>query len=374
MEKMPGKTSIDEKQKLRMRRFFMACRAYTMWFSLLAICKWLGYLRLSWAGAIFLIFIALLVNFFFYRLFATGKNLRFSDPSLTLPQMAAATILAMAAVYFTNQIRPLILLIYFTTFTFGMFKFSRETYLSFTLFTIVSYCIAMGLLILNHPETIDPVYESLQFVIFVTVLFWFAVIGSYISDLRRRLALANSELKQALSTIENLAIKDDLTNAYNRRYLFSELSRVKKLADQKQTFFSVIMFDIDGFKRVNDILGLKAGDEILKQLVHRISQYLEKQHILARVGGEEFVILMPGTDLQEAAKAAEQIRKGVEDLNFPGLPPGLKITISVGVSAYISPESIDVLMARTDTALHQAKAMGCNRVEAATLPEDPYRS
>ncbi|MGM0452892.1 MAG: GGDEF domain-containing protein [Thermodesulfobacteriota bacterium] len=356
----------DPLQALRMRRYFIGVSAYLMWLILIIYCYFLGFVRLPLQGiaAAFSVVIGILLGF--YIVFRTGWNQKFSDPSLTFAQMTPGAIGAMFAIYFTDRVRAVMLLIYVVTLLFGILRFNLKQFVLFTLFSVSGYGLVIVLLYTYHPETIHFRIEALQFVVFATVLVWFSMVGTYISSLRNRISATNNELSNALHTIETLAIHDDLTQAYNRRQMFSELRRGKSLADRHGQPFSIAIFDLDDFKHVNDTYGHLKGDEVLKRLIRQIGHELRQSDSLARYGGEEFMVMMADTDIAGARECGEKIRQCAQNLRYPGFPDAFKITASVGVTAYNSIESIDYTILRADTALYRAKANGKNRVEIET--------
>ncbi len=363
----------DPAQALRIRRFLIAFVAYFIWLILIVYCHFLDLIRLSIGETAILYGGLIVINIGFFFVFRTGLNKKFSEPSLTVPQMVVATIAAMLVIYFTDRIRALLLLIYFMTFIFGVFRFNLRQYILFALFTFCSYLLLVLMLFQTHPEQMDAPIEILQLFIFGTVLFWFSLVGSYISSLRNRLSAANHELKHALATIEDLAIHDDLTGAYNRRQMHEELRKAKNLADRGGMPFSVAIFDLDYFKPVNDDFGHQKGDEVLQQVVRQVGSRIRETDILARYGGEEFMVIMVASDIAGASECAQKIRKSVHNLKYPGLPDSFRITVSIGATSYRPEESVDEMISRADTALYRAKANGRDRVEIERPETEPGR-
>ncbi len=353
----------DFAQALRIRRFFIALIAYAIWLLLIIYIYYLDLIRLSVELTALFYSFFIVFNIIVYIVLRSGLNRKFADPSLTLPQMVAATIGAMVIIYFTDEIRALVLLIYFMTFIFGVFRFNTRRFFGFALFTLGTYSFVVLALVYNHPDKVDTRIEVLQLMIFGTVLFWFSIIGSYISSLRNRLSAANRELSRAVSTIEALAMHDDLTQVFNRRHMFKELKRFKSLSDRTGTPFSIAIFDLDHFKRVNDTFGHQKGDEVLKALVAELVGELRDIDVMARYGGEEFMIIMPGTDIEGAGECARRILERAGNTTFSGFPESFRTTISIGFTSYKPVENLDKMILRADNALYRAKANGRNRVE-----------
>ena len=171
-------------------------------------------------------------------------------------------------------------------------------------------------------------------------------------------------LETEVKSYENLAFTDPLTGLYNRR-MFLEIAK-KKLSEAKryEEPLSLIMLDIDHFKRINDTYGHDVGDIALKFLAEILKNNVRASDIVARWGGEEFIILLPKTTLEQARKVAEKIRKIIE-MSTIDLPNGekLKFTVSLGVSSFSGKEDLEELIKEADIALYEAKRRGRNRTE-----------
>jgi len=159
-----------------------------------------------------------------------------------------------------------------------------------------------------------------------------------------------------------MAYTDPLTNIYNRlhfgHFLDAEIDRVKRYGGT----FSIIFFDLDRFKEVNDEYGHLVGDEVLKRVAEIVEKANRNADIFARYGGEEFIILAPATDIAGARVHAERLRNDIEHHRFNEIS---HLTCSFGVAEY-QPDADDVtsLFKRADTALYNAKKLGRNRVES----------
>ncbi len=174
--------------------------------------------------------------------------------------------------------------------------------------------------------------------------------------------LDNARLYEAA---KKLAITDGLTRIYNHRFFQELFEKEYKRSDRYGTVFSLIMLDIDFFKKINDTYGHLYGDEILKEMAELVKGCLRTMDIVARYGGEEFAILLPETNLVEAVQTAERIRRAVESHEFmASRGQGLKVTVSQGVTSYPSAgiKSRSDIVAKADAALYEAKESGRNRV------------
>ncbi len=170
----------------------------------------------------------------------------------------------------------------------------------------------------------------------------------------------------------SMAITDNLTGLYNRHYLSTHLSNLVANISKNNKPLSLVIMDMDHFKQVNDTYGHDAGDLCLKQLAKMILDVCRSSDLVARFGGEEFVVLLPETDAAEAFQTAERIRKRIESTPFVFQSTQLQKTISLGVSTLTAfslsasvEESSTQLLKRADDALYKAKNAGRNRTVAA---------
>ena len=174
--------------------------------------------------------------------------------------------------------------------------------------------------------------------------------------------LANERLRVDL---EFMATRDPMTGALNRRAFFGRAEVEWSRSQRTRQPLAAVTSDIDFFKKVNDTHGHHVGDLVIKDFCQRAGQMLRIPDVLARFGGEEFVILLPDTGLAEAKQVAERIRKEIGKQRVRGLPA---YTVSLGVAVAQAgsgkPESIEALLALADEKLYQAKERGRNRVEA----------
>ncbi|MBE7636871.1 PleD family two-component system response regulator [Sneathiella sp. P13V-1] len=165
-----------------------------------------------------------------------------------------------------------------------------------------------------------------------------------------------------------LAVTDGLTGLYNRRYMTNHLATLQQKWEGGEKPISLLIMDIDFFKKVNDTHGHDVGDVVLKEFSARISKSVRGIDLACRYGGEEFVVLMPDTDLAVAMGVAERLRRDVAENVFeiPKEGLSLEITCSIGVAMLHGGEDVDSLIKRADEALYQAKRDGRNRVVSAS--------
>jgi diguanylate cyclase (GGDEF)-like protein len=175
-------------------------------------------------------------------------------------------------------------------------------------------------------------------------------------DLQNRI----NTISEQKEKIEKLATTDSLTQLFNR-HKFQELFE-KQIEENRKSgeVFSVIIFDIDKFKNINDSYGHDVGDSVLIEISQLIKEKVRENDIVARWGGEEFVVLLPKTGIARAVGIAEKLRRNVEQFNFKHVN---RVTISLGVSRHNKGDTVEKLLKRVDELLYKAKHGGRNRVE-----------
>jgi len=179
------------------------------------------------------------------------------------------------------------------------------------------------------------------------------------------LRIKSRELEHSNQRLSELAIRDGLTGAFRRGHIESELQRQVKAWERHANDFSVLLLDIDHFKRVNDQHGHAVGDEVLRRLAAAAQETLRGSDLFGRWGGEEFIALLPDTPLSQALEAADRLRLAIRAMdlrNETGQP--FQITVSIGVAQLAPGETAELLAQRADKALYAAKHAGRDRVMA----------
>lgn len=169
-----------------------------------------------------------------------------------------------------------------------------------------------------------------------------------------------TESKKVVEQLRFLSERDPLTNVYNRRSFFIKLDDVIKEQHIHETPFSLIMFDIDHFKKINDTYGHLIGDDTLRRLTSLINEDKRSNDLVYRYGGEEFFILLKNTELKGAIQLAKRLHKLISDLKIPKVG---HITVSMGVVEYGKDESVDDVIKRVDDLMYDAKEAGRNQIK-----------
>jgi len=175
----------------------------------------------------------------------------------------------------------------------------------------------------------------------------------------------NRQLEEVLSRVEVLAVTDPLTGLYNRRHFEEIMEKEFARTTRYRSPMSCLMIDVDHFKKINDTYGHRTGDGVLKDIARIIANSIRKVDTVARWGGEEFIVILPGTGKEQALNAASRIQESIAEHKFPtGENP---ITVSIGIASAPEPsiDTAEKLIDTSDIAMYRAKTLGRNRIETA---------
>jgi len=350
----------DRKQRIRMRRTLVASAVYL----LAALGQW-------WSAehgladthlARWLIILLAPGLFGFFLLMRSGLNLLFVDPALTLQQMVFA-IVAMAAAYVINPpVRGMLLMIVALVLMFAAFTLSPKASRALGFFAVTVLGLVMLAMARHAPDAFDPTVEGIHFAFAAVVLPVISMLAGDLSDLRSSLRLQKTELQAALARIHRLATRDDLTGLINRRHMEELAEMEQRRALRSGSLPCLCLVDIDHFKRINDQHGHAAGDEVLRLFARHAAASMRETDVLARWGGEEFLVLLPDTRPDEAYSGFERLRRLLSSDAAWGTHAHLRISFSAGLTAWRGGEPLRDALARADRALYEAKAAGRDRL------------
>jgi diguanylate cyclase (GGDEF)-like protein len=163
--------------------------------------------------------------------------------------------------------------------------------------------------------------------------------------------------------LKHIAITDELTGLKNRRYIMEQLDKEYQRAVRTGGTLSLVLLDIDHFKRINDTYGHAIGDAVLKEVSQAMQSSLRTYDLLGRVGGEEFLIASPGSTLDKAAELAERVRVTIKGREVMNMADPITVTVSAGITSLSEQDATtEALLARADNALYLAKQQGRDRI------------
>ena len=175
----------------------------------------------------------------------------------------------------------------------------------------------------------------------------------------------NAELNDAMARLNELVTHDQLTGAYSRRYMFEQLERQASIKLRHGSPVALIMFDLDHFKTINDRFGHPVGDRALREVVRAVGAQLRDGDLLGRVGGEEFLVLLPMTGIEPARQLADRLRETLGETTILAGTDSIALPASFGVAELLPGEDASTWFQRVDAALYQAKSLGRNKLVVA---------
>lgn len=304
----------------------------------------------------------------FYGLIRSGANLRMSEPSLTRPQMLYSMIAVAWAFAVSGAPRGATIVLMQVILMFGLFGLPpREGRRMAAMgFLMLAAVIAWRAWTLGDPaETrLDLIYLLYAGIVFTGV----AIISVRLGHIRERLREQAAELKLALARNQELATRDVLTGLTNRRAMLEQMAVAAREIERHGQPLALVLFDLDHFKQINDTRGHAAGDRVLQRFGEVAQAEIRAGDVLARWGGEEFLLMLPRTGLEEAWRCAERIRTRLVALKLEGGTPGQPLTFSAGVSSCRRMDQLDAAIEAADRAMYLAKATGRNRTELVAGP------
>lgn len=363
----------------RLRQQLMGFSTYLMFLVPLAWSVQEGWVRFGWSGLGALLAAAVAINLGFHLAIRSGYSRRFADPTLVQAQIVAATAMGLVVSYYADEARIVSLLLFFTAFFFGIFTLGTRRYLAMAALAIAGYAAVLWIKLRTVPHDAGATrVELLYLLVLAMILVWMALLGGYVGHLRTTLARRRKELAEVLARVQELASHDELTGMYNRRHLMELLEQQRERAQRHGEGLAVCILDLDHFKRINDAHGHLAGDDALRSFAARVRQRLRRMDAIGRAdaessfgryGGEEFLLLLPYTGADAAARCVERLRQAMHEEPLETCAGPIPMTFSAGVAEYRTGESASSVLARADAALYRAKAGGRDRVE--TEQADP---
>jgi len=313
----------------------------------------------------------------FYGFIRCGLNLRLkTGRSLAIPQSMWAMVGITWSYAITGPARGAVVLIMILVVVFAMFELKPSKARAVAGGAFAMLGAVMVWKALNDPTRYDPRVEGMHLLFSGIVLAAASVLAVRIGKLRARLQEQRAHLEQqraeladALERIRALATHDELTGLANRRAALDRMHDELAVRGRPEPLMSLALMDLDHFKLINDAHSHAAGDVVLQRFGKCAQTALRAGDMLARWGGEEFLLVMPATAPKQALAAMERVKQAVRNASFEDVAPGLVVTFSAGVSECEGEHDLAAAIARADAAMYEAKRTGRDRVvEGATSP------
>ncbi|WP_150305778.1 GGDEF domain-containing protein [Pseudomonas saliphila] len=306
----------------------------------------------------------------FLSIFKSGLNKRFKDPNLASIQITTGTILVSYLMLFLGDLRGSMLLLYPMGLIFGVFQLSMRSYVLHSIFVLICYAAVLAADFQFRLSDRDHTVQLVEWAALACFLGWLCVFAGYVRKLKEQLQerhstlrLHQETLKGMMGQLQDLAATDSLTGLPNRRHFIDESRRRIQLLGPGKTL-GIALVDLDHFKHVNDTCGHAAGDEVLQGFARVASENLRGGDLVARFGGEEFILLLNNSDMVSLHHCLDRIRNAFSRTEFPCLPEGTYCTLSAGLALIQPGDELEACISAADQALYQAKNAGRNRCEA----------
>jgi diguanylate cyclase len=296
----------------------------------------------------------------------TGFTERFKDHYFVTPQAIVGMAILLAFTYIAPQAGVLFLCSLFVVFNFASLRSTPQQ--TVLVWTAMALGLAGLFLLTDKPISMPHGTDLERFAtmtVFILTIGRCMFLGMFSSSMRQSLYQSGLKLKEAYRRIEELAELDELTGSYNRRCIMRMLDEEIARGRRSEAPCSIALIDLDWFKRINDAFGHPTGDEVLRTFAITMFANIRNVDRFGRYGGEEFLLVLPDTFTDGAAQILERLRKIIADLDWSAFSPGMRVTISAGVTTLRPDETPDTFLARADGALYEAKARGRNRIASA---------
>ncbi len=359
----PADTAAE--QRVRMFRIAMAAAAVMVHLTVCLMLLVLGQMEIGWVGFLTLTTISLGGFLLLALMVLMEWNLVFEDPEMSLVRMAWAVTVVIMTTCLVNETWPLVALSGIAMVLISANRLGPRQLIVFCLYAISVY--SLTVVFRSQFGGTDMVTEAIVGAVFGLVLVSGLLLHQVeAASVETTLADANRELRAAIEQVQRLAVRDELTGAFNRRHLLEVLSHEKALADRRGDYaFTLCYVDLDHFKRLNDLFGHIVGDQVLRSFSSIATGILREVDCVARIGGEEFVLVLGSTAEIDALSVTKRIGLALRKLEVSSSEPQYRVTASIGVTQYRPRESVEMTMERADRALYDAKHMGRNKIVIA---------
>ena len=277
----------------------------------------------------------------------------------------ALSYLSIASLFFIDM-RFSLYLVGLLSLGFAAFRLtSKQSWRLFYLFC-VGYAVGIWfrIVVVELPLKINQELIELSMILLLGV--GFVIMGQAMMRLREANKIKTEELKSALQRLETVTLQDDLTSVYNRKHIIDVMRRFHSLYKRNKTPVSICYIDVDSFRNINESFGHLAGDEVLTQISKLADDACRDSDVFGRLGGEEFILVLPETNIHGATVFGKRLNKLVKELRFNSIHYMLQVTVSIGIAQINDNESVETFIKRAELAMIEAKEAGKDRVCCST--------
>lgn len=308
-----------------------------------------------------------------FALIRSGWSRRLAEPSLTVPQMMFA--LASGAVAYTllGAARGAVFPIFMVILMFGMFVVTPRHMAWVSVYAVTLFGATAALMAVLDPRHYPPVVELGHFLMVATMVPTVSVLAARIARMRERLRQRRQELADALTQIRELVTRDELTGLINRRHMQELIEQEHQRCIRSGQTFCLAKLDIDRMGAINDRHGYALGDAVLRAVAQEALRHVRASDVLARWGGEEFMLMLPDTRAALVRGGLERLQQRVAALRILHGNETLSVTLSAGLAERHAGETIEQTIERAGAALAEVKGIRSGRARTPPLTVVPRR-
>ena len=298
----------------------------------------------------------------------SGATAGLADPSLTVPQMVWTITSGAVAYVLAGDARGVVPSVLAMILFFGTFGLSVAEVIGIGIYALLAFACAVAATTRYNAGPFG--YLDAAYALMVLIVLGGSIaLNLRIQRIRARLREQREALAHALAVNRELATRDELTGLPNRRAMQDLMGLEHRRSVRSGRPMLLAQLDIDHFKRINDAHGHATGDRALQAFASVVRASVRDTDVLARWGGEEFVLLLSETRLDDARDLLERLRHAVATMEIPHTDGALRMTVSIGVAVHLPGDTVDLTLERADQALYTAKSLGRNRI--AVAPSTP---
>jgi diguanylate cyclase len=299
----------------------------------------------------------------FYLIIRSGMNIRLGGmSSLTYPQQIFAMIVMVWTFGISGQIRGAVIGLLVLILMFGVFKFSPRAMIYLAVLSLLMLAAMMTGLHHVNAAQYPLIVSAYQLGFAALAILPVCILSSQIHSLQKTLRARSQALEQAIEQIQRLAENDDLTDLLNRGAMVRAIEREMSPRHPSAEVICLALIDIDLFKGINDRFGHQAGDDVLRKFAAVTKTTLRIGDMFSRWGGEEFLLMLPDTSVAQGFECLNRVREALEATPFDEIAPGLRVTISAGVTDLHPDDTLEMAVERADQSMYRAKQSGRDRV------------